>query len=125
MTKKDLRNFSFIWSIIFIIIGVYPLFSGNEIRIWSLIIALLFIIIGLLRPNLLNKFYCYWMIFGEYMGNIISKIILFILYFTVFSFVSFILKIIGKDLLNKKISKSEKSYWITRDTQPQSMKNQF
>jgi len=30
-----------------------------------------------------------------------------------------------KDLLNKKIDKSVKSYWIDRKTQPTSMKNQF
>ena len=31
----------------------------------------------------------------------------------------------SKDLLNKKVDKSKKSYWIERESQPESMKQQF
>jgi hypothetical protein len=47
------------------------------------------------------------------------------LYFGFFTPISLVLKLLGKDLLNKKIDKSQESYWVERKTQPQSMKNQF
>ncbi len=50
---------------------------------------------------------------------------MFILYFGIFTPVSLVLKILGKDLLKKKMDKQGSSYWIDRETQPQSMKNQF
>jgi len=62
-----------------------------------------------------------WLIYG----GIISKIIMFILYFGLFTPVSIFLKILGKDLLSKKVDKSKYSYWVNRKDQPQSMKNQF
>lgn len=71
------------------------------------------------------NFYKVFIKFGNLIGGIISKIIMFVLYFGLFTPVSIFLKIIAKDLLNKKVDKSKKSYWIERESQPQSMKQQF
>jgi len=35
------------------------------------------------------------------------------------------LKLLGRDLLNKKIVSNKESYWIHRKIKPQSMKKQF
>ena len=123
--KDDLRKFAFIWAIIFIIIGIFPLIKHNDIRVWPIIVSLIFVAIALLKPEILTSFYKVWIKIGEFIGGIISKIIMFILYFGLFTPVSLFLKIIGKDLLNKKVDKSKNSYWIDRQTQPQSMKHQF
>lgn len=116
---KDLRTFAFIWSFIFLILGVY-----NSVNIF-VYIAGIFMIIGIFRPLILERFYKVWTKLGEFIGGIVSKIIMFILYFGLFTPVSMVLKILGKDLLNKKIDKSKNTYWIEREMQPQSMKNQF
>lgn len=123
--KKDLRNFALIWSIIFILIALVPLFKGHDLRIWSLIVAVFFTLIGFIKPEILSSFYKIWMRIGEFIGGIISKIMLFILYFFIFTPIAFVLRLIGKDMLNKKIDKSQKSYWNIREIQPESMKNQF
>lgn len=125
MKLKKIRDFAFIWAGIFAVIGVYPLFKSSDIRLWSIVIAFLFLIVGLSKPVLLNNFYKIWTKFGEFMGGIISKIILFILYFGLFTPISLFLKLLGKDLLDKKIDKSKHSYWTNRETQPESMKKQF
>jgi hypothetical protein len=117
--NKDLKIFAFIWSGIFIILAIY-----NNINIFFYI-AVIFLIIGFFKPFILTGFYNIWIKVGEFIGGIVSKIIMFILYFGLFTPISIFLKILGKDLLNKKVNKSEKSYWIKRETQPQSMKNQF
>jgi formate-dependent nitrite reductase membrane component NrfD len=123
--KHDLKMFAIIWSAIFGIIGILPLLKGQDIKILAIIIALIFNIIAFTKPQILTRFYKIWMKFGEFIGGIMSKIMMTILYFGIFTPVSIFLKIIGKDLLDKKIDKSRTSYWIERETQPQSMKNQF
>lgn len=123
--KKDLIIFSLIWILIFLGIGLYPLLHMNEPKIWSLSIATLFILITIIRPSILKIFYNTWLKVGDFIGGIISKVIMFILYFMLFTPISFILKILGKDLLRKKVNKNKPTYWIIRDIQPESMKNQF
>jgi len=116
---KDLRIFSFIWSVIFIVFG---LLKNVNILFY---IAVLFLVIGLVKPIILTNFYKVWIKVGDFIGSIVSKIIMFILYFGLFTPISIFLRILGKDLLNKKINKSKDTYWVERVTQPQSMKNQF
>ncbi|AXH14189.1 SxtJ family membrane protein [Malaciobacter mytili] len=123
--KKELISFGLIWAFLFFIIGLYPLVYSKDLRVWSIIIASIILIILIIKPEILNKFYIIWIKFGEFIGKFMSKIIMFILYFGIFTPTSFVLKILKKDLLRKKINKQENSYWISRDTQPQSMKKQF
>ncbi len=115
---KDLRIFGLIWSFIFIVLAL----SFSKLLF---IVAGLFIVVSVALPNSMTGFYKVWVKFGGIIGGIISKVILFVLYFTIFTPVAFVLKLLGKDLLNKKIDKSVDSYWNDREVQPQSMKNQF
>ena len=123
--KKDLKNFALIWSVIFFVIGLIPLLKGHEIKIWALFIAICFVLIGFFKPYLLDTFYQIWTKIGEFIGGIVSKIMLFLLFYLVFTPIAFILRTIGKDPLNKKLDKTQASYWIIREKQPESMKNQF
>lgn len=122
---RELRSFGVIWSIFFIIIALYPLFRGQHIRYWPVPLSVLSLVIGFIVPNLLTKFYIIWLKFGNIIGNIISKIILFFIFYLLITPIGMILKISGKDLLNKKTDKNQPTYWIKRETQPTSLKNQF
>ena len=123
--KHDLKVFALIWAGIFMAAGVLPLLKGGEIRIWAVAISLLFVAVSIIKPELLARFHQLRTKFGGFMGSIISKVMMFILYFGLFTPVSFVLKLLGKDLLDKKIDRSQKSYWTERETQPESMKHQF
>lgn len=124
--KKDLRTFAQIWSFIFCILAFLPIIRGEgEIRVWAIYVAASFFVISFAFPKILTYFYIYWLKFGEIMGNIISKIILTVLFFIVFMPIGILFKILGKDLLSKKFDTNKETYWIERDTQPGSMENQF
>ena len=62
--------------------------------------------------------------FGSILGNIISPIIMGIIYFGVVTPTGFFLKIFGKDILNLKTKKSE-TYWIKKNNLNNDMRNQF
>ena len=125
--KKELRNFGLIWSLIFFVIAFFPLFSGNGIRIWSAYVSGVFTTVSLLAPDIFEKirFYQTWIKFGNFVGNINSKIIIFILFYVIFLPIGLILKLLGKDLLRKKIVKSCDTYFVDRNPQVNNMKNQF
>ena len=139
--KKDLRTFAYIWALIFFVIGFYPLYQSGfsalltidslkalksiNVRGWSLYVSLAFFVVGTFIPGVLSLFYKVWVKFGELIGGVISKIILIILFYGVFTPVSMVLKILRKDLLHKKIDKKCQSYWIDRTLQPGSLKKQF
>ena len=139
--KKDLRTFAYIWTFIFFVIGFYPLYQSGfsvlltidslkalkslNVRGWSLYVSLAFFIVGTILPGVLSGFYKVWVKFGELIGGVISKIILLILFYGLFTPISIVLKILRKDLLHKKLDKKCQSYWINRTMQPGSLKKQF
>lgn len=125
--KAQLRNFGLIWSLIFLVIALQPLLKANDINKLMLAIAVFFLITSLAYPKIfqITNFYSGWIKFGNFVGKINSKIIIFILFYFVFLPIGIILKILKKDLLNKKIDKACSTYFIDRKTYPSSMKNQF
>lgn len=60
-----------------------------------------------------------------FISIVMSKIAMSIVFYTVFAPISLIIKLLGIDLLNKKIEKNQITYWIDRKIQPTSLKNQF
>ena len=93
------RNFGIVFFIFFLIIAFWPLLNANDIRIWSLIISIIFLILGILNSNFLTPLNKIWMKIGVLLGNIVSPIIMGIVYFGVVFPTGFLMKIFGKDIL--------------------------
>ena len=122
--KNSNKSFGVLFFIVFLLIALWPLFKGDSLRIWSLLIAVIFLVLGLLNSKILNPFKRIWIKFGEILGKVIAPIVLSIVYFIVITPIGLLLRIFGKDLLGIKFLK-KKSYWIKRDKDLGSMKNQF
>ena len=118
------RNFGIVFSIVFLLIAIYPLINNDELRIWSLIIAIIFFILGLINSKVLTPLNKLWSKFGLLLGRIVSPVIMGIIFFLVVTPIAVIMRIIGKDLLNLKFNK-DKSYWIEKTGPKSKMKNQF
>ena len=118
------RSFGIVFFIVFILIALYPLLSGQEIRLWALIISAVFLILGLLKSKLLTPLNKLWFRFGIFLGKIISPIIMGFIFFLVVTPIGLIMRLLGKDVLNLKYNK-ERSYWIEKDGPKSKMKNQF
>ena len=118
------RSFGLIFFVVFLIVALYPLINNEDIRVWSLIICLLFILLGLLNSKILTPLNKIWFKFGLLLGRFISPIVMGTIFFFVVTPIGFLMRIIGKDLLNLKFNK-EKSYWIEKKGPKSKMKNQF
>ena len=118
------RSFGIVFFVVFLLIALYPLTYGGEIRIWSLIISIIFLILGLLNSKILSPLNKIWFKFGILLGKIISPLIMGIIFFLVVTPIGLIMRLLGKDVLNLKYNKN-KSYWIEKNGPKSKMKNQF
>ena len=122
--KTSNKSFGILFFVVFLIIGLWPILTSNEIRTWSLIISVIFLILGLINSIILEPFKNAWIKLGELLGKIIAPIVMGLVFFTVLTPISFILRLFGKDLLKIKYSK-DSTYWIKREKNVGSMKKQF
>ena len=119
------RNFGFVFFIVFLILGFWPITNGEEIRIWLVAISLIFLILGIMKSKLLTPLNQLWFKFGMILGAIVAPIIMGAVFFLVVTPIGIVMRLMGKDLLNKKYDKKKETYWITRRTSISSMKRQF
>ena len=117
------RSFGLVFFVVFLIVALWPLKSGEDIRIWSLALSIIFFSLGILNSKLLTPLNKLWFKFGMFLGGIISPIVMGIVFFMVVTPTGIIMKLMGKDLLKLKSKKN--TYWINREDIKSSMKNQF
>ena len=120
------RSFGFVFFIVFFIVAFWN-FRGelSQIRTIPLYISLVFLILGLINSKLLTPLNKLWFKFGMLLGAIIAPFVMMLVFFIVVTPIGLIMKLMGKDLLNKKINKNAKSYWVSRENPMGTMKNQF
>ena len=119
------RSFGIVFFFVFLIISLWPLINENPLRVWSIFVAIIFLILGLINSKLLTPLNVLWFKFGKLLGSMIAPIVMGIIFFLVITPIGLIMKIFGKDLLNKRYNNKSKSYWINREKSKGTMKQQF
>mgnify|MGYP001023485822 FL=1 len=109
--KNTNRSFGILFFIVFSIISIWPILSGNELRLWSFIVAIIFLIMGITKSRFLTPFNIAWIKFGELLGVIISPLIMGLVYFLVVLPIGILMRVLGKDLLSLKFNKNIETYW--------------
>jgi hypothetical protein len=123
ISKNNNITFGILFFFFFLILGLYPLKSGEVVRIWSIILSLLFLIITIIIPNFFTFLNKLWIKFGILLGKIVSPIIMGLVFFFVVTPIGTLVRIFKKDVMGLKRGAS--SYWINREDKLQSMKKQF
>ena len=122
------RAFGMVFTGVFLIIGLWPLTGGGNPRLWALIVAGLIGAAALMHPTILAPLNRLWTRFGLLLHKITNPIIMGLVFFVTVTPTALIMKMMGKDPLNRKIDRNAKSYWIDRQPpgpSPETMKNQF
>ena len=118
------KSFGIVFFIVFLIIALYPMIKGGDLRLWSLIVSLIFLILGLINSNILTPLNRLWFKFGIFLGKIVSPIILGTIFFLIVTPTGLLLRLFGKDVINLKYNK-DNSYWIKKTGPKSNMKDQF
>ena len=119
------RSFGLVFFVVFLIIALWPLKSGEDFRLWSLTLSIIFLILGILNSKFLTPLNKLWIKFGFFLGAIVSPIVMGIVYFLVVTPIGLFMRLLGKDLLKKDKVKNASTYWIKRDKQKNTMKKQL
>ena len=122
--KSTNRSFGIVFFFVFLMIGIYPIINGEDIRVWSFIISIVFLILGVLNSNTLTPLNKIWFKFGVILGNLVSPLVMGVIFFLVVTPIGLLMRSIGKDVLNLKFN-DNKSYWIEKKGPKSKMKNQF
>ena len=105
------RSFGIVFFVVFLLIGLYPILKGNDVRYWSLIVSLVFLILGIINSKILSPLNKLWFKFGIFLGRIVSPLVMGIIFFAVVTPIALIMKLLRKDVLNLK-KNNKKSYWL-------------
>jgi len=113
--KSDLRSFGLTIGIVTGLIGGMLLWRNRDYYLYFLIVSGVFLASGLMLPNLLKPFHKAWMTLAVIMGWVMTRVILFVLFFLVVTPIGLLARLLKRDLLRLKIDRNNcSSYWIQR-----------
>ena len=113
--KKQLREFGWVVGGVLLLIAAWLCFKDKNAWAYLATIGGALVVLGFVLPKVLLPLQKVWMAFAVVMGFIMSRLILFLLYYVVFTLTGLLTRLLGKDLLNRKLDRSATSYWNIRD----------
>jgi len=122
------RGFAVVFTVVFVLVGLWPLLSGGPVRAWALLIAAAFLLAGFAAPGILAPLNRLWFRFGMALGRIVSPIVMGIIFFGTVMPTGLLMRLFRKDLLRLRFDPAAESYWIPRDPpgpSAESLKQQF
>tara|TARA_B100001250_G_C19806070_1_gene793338 strand:- start:1327 stop:1737 length:411 start_codon:yes stop_codon:yes gene_type:complete len=114
--NKELKNFGIFFTIIILLITLL-FFEKNKFNYIFIYFAFILISISFYRPTLLKPIYFIWFLFSILLGEIMTRLILGILFYFIISPIGVFLRLIGKDLLYRNKINKKYSYWNYRSRQ--------
>jgi len=95
---------------------VFDLAFPSEFPRWPWIVFAVLGVWGLVAPLTLKPVYKVWMTFGLFMGTyIMTPLIMFIVFYGLFLPVGMIMRIFGKDSMNRKLDSAADTYRVQSD----------
>ena len=128
VTGSSDRAFGIVFTVVFVIVGLWPLLGDGGVRPWALITAGSILAVSVIYPSVLAPLNRLWMRFGLLLHRITNPLIMGLVFFVTVTPTALIMRLLGKDPLHRKIDREAASYWIDRrppGPSPETMKNQF
>ena len=112
--KSDLRNFGITVGIILLVISCFLFWKEKESFQIFLAIGIILCLTAIALPSVLKPVYWIWMIFAIILGWFMTRVILSLLFFLIFTSIGLTLRLFGKQFLELRWDKSKESYWNFR-----------
>ena len=128
VTVGSERSFGIVFTVVFAVVAAWPLKDDGDIRVWAAIVSGLFLAVAFLRPGLLRPLNIVWFKFGLLLHKVVNPLVMGFLFFVTITPIALLMRLFGKDPVNRKLDMEAESYWIERTPPgpaPETMKNQF
>jgi hypothetical protein len=116
--RIHVREFACVFAIIMLAIAGFGLYKGGSVANAGalLITSLILVALGYLAPSVLRPAWAGWMAFAEFLGKIMSTLIVSVAWTIVLVPMALLLKIIGKKVMDcTSFDPAVESYWEDRD----------
>jgi hypothetical protein len=125
--KRQLRSFGLTVGGVFLFVAIWPLLRrGQNPRLWALLLGGALFLAGVIVPTVLRRPYQLWMRVADVLAWINTRIILSIIFYAVFTPAAVIVRLIGKDPMNRMFLPNVDTYRVLRSPRNAShMKHQF
>jgi hypothetical protein len=128
VTRSSERSFGITFAIVCAAIGVTGLWTGNPWSLSWLAIGGGFLLLSFAWTAPLKPLNWAWFKLAMLLYAIVNPVALGLLYYLTVTPIGWLMRALGKDLLNLRADPSTPSYWIVRNPPgppPESMKRQF
>lgn len=114
--KHEIKKFGMGLTVLLCLIGGWQLYKGHiNAYTWFLGSASLVLALAFFAPIVLNPLFKVLTTVGHAIGWVNTRILLGIIFYTIFAPIGILLRLIRKDLLGERLDKDAKSYWNKKD----------
>lgn len=93
-----------------------PWLFAYDFPVWPWGVAVVFLLPAIAAPHWLSPVHTTWMRIGHALGWINSRIVLGLMFYTVFLFAAVLMKLLGKDPMARKFDTTLDSYRVASQT---------
>jgi len=122
------RGFGIVFAVVFAVVGLWPLGDGGGVRLWALALGAAFLAAAFVAPGVLKPLNRLWFLFGAALHKVVNPLVMGLLFYLTVTPIAVLMRLAGKDPLNRRFDPDADSYWIERDPAgpaPETMRNQF
>jgi hypothetical protein len=114
--RKELRTFGLLVGGIFGTIGLWPaIVRGGNLRVWALILAVALVLPALVAPVSLRPVHRVWMMLGNALGWVNTRIILGAIFFGLITPMGLTMRLFGRDPARRRLAPDVDSYREPRE----------
>lgn len=112
--RQNLRKFGLTMGIVLCLIAVFVLLSRKHSVYPFILLSAFFFLSVFINPDILRPIYIFWMRLAFILGWFNARLILIVIFYLIFAPIGLIIRLFGRDLLERKIDKDKSSYWISK-----------
>jgi hypothetical protein len=118
--RAELRNFGLTIAAGLAVLGALLLWRGRPFYPYFFAAGGVFLVLGLAAPLALGPFRTVWMRFAELLGWVMTRVVMVVIFFVVVTPIGLVARASGRDLLQLKLDRDAKTYWLPVETEDRS-----
>ena len=126
-SRKEQRNFGIVMAVAIAVLGLirWAIHGGGPLPMPFFYVAAVFLALGLLAPRVLQPVLVVWLKFALAVNWVMTHLLLTVAFLGIITPMRVILRLLGKDPLNRAWDHEAPTYWEEPDDQPTEFQRYF